>query len=98
MRIDNISIKPLATYLTDEKQTQATGKTGFADLLRQAIQDVNQTQKVADQITEDFALGKVNNVHDVTIATEHAQLALELTIAVRNKVVEAYKEIMRMQF
>jgi flagellar hook-basal body complex protein FliE len=95
MRIE--TIKPLVTYINQENKLKPEG-TGFADLLRQAVQDVNQTQKTADQLTEDFAIGKVNNVHEVTIATEQAQLALDLTIAVRNKVVDAYKEIMRMQF
>lgn len=96
MQIDKIN--PLINTYKGIQKTDQVEKTGFADLLRQAIQDVDQTQKAADSTAEAFALGKVNNVHEVTVAGEQASLALELTIAVRNKVMEAYKEIMRMQF
>lgn len=96
MRIENIQ-QPLVKF-KDLDQPVKTEGTGFANILRQAIQDVNDTQKTADVVAEEFSLGKINNVHEVTVATEQARLALELTIAVRNKVVETYKEIMRMQF
>lgn len=58
---------------------------------------MNHLQVEADKIARDFALGKVDDIHDVTIATEKAQLALKLTLAIQSKVVSAYKEIMRMQ-
>ncbi|ACL70439.1 flagellar hook-basal body complex protein FliE [Halothermothrix orenii] len=69
----------------------------FADLIKEKIGDVNHLQVEADKIARDFALGKVDDIHDVTIATEKAQLALKLTLAIQSKVVSAYKEIMRMQ-
>ncbi len=69
----------------------------FIELLEESINRTNQLQLEADQLTEDFALGKIEDIHKVTIATEKAQLALNLTISIQNKVVEAYREIMRMQ-
>lgn len=97
MKIENLS--PLITYKGDTMlNVDKPQGVNFADVLQKAIQDVNNTQETADEVSEAFALGKIDNVHDVTVATEQARLALELTIAVRSKVVEAYKEIMRMQF
>lgn len=51
----------------------------------------------ADQITEDFVLGRTDSIHQVMIATEKAKLALDLTVAIQNKIISAYNDIMRMQ-
>ncbi|MHB0885366.1 MAG: flagellar hook-basal body complex protein FliE [Bacillota bacterium] len=74
----------------------ATGGTSFADLLKQAVGDVNQMQLQAEQAGADLAAGKVTDIHSVMIMTEKADLALQMAIQVRNKVLEAYQEIMRM--
>lgn len=72
--------------------------SSFVDFLQEALHSVDQLQKEADVVTEAFVLGqKPVEIHDVMIATERAQLALDLTVAIRNKLVEAYQEIMRMQ-
>ena len=73
------------------------GNTAFNDLLKNALDDVNQLHKDSESYTKLLALGQVDNIHDVTIASEKAKLALQMTLAIRNKVVDAYKEIMRMQ-
>lgn len=95
MRIENL--QSISLFDNQNKIEQKT-ETGFLDLFQTALQEVNQTQKTADIIAEKFAIGEIENVHQVTIAAEQAELALNLTIAIRNKVVDAYKEIMRMQF
>jgi flagellar hook-basal body complex protein FliE len=69
----------------------------FAQILKNGLNEVNQLQVDSDQKSQDFALGKIDNVHDVTIATEKAKLALNLTLAIQNKVVDAYNKVMRMQ-
>lgn len=69
----------------------------FADILRQALAEVNQLQHDADRASLQLALGQIDDLHQVTILTEKAHLALQLTVAVRNKIVEAYQEISRMQ-
>jgi len=71
--------------------------TNFKALLLDALHKVNQQQIVAEQLNEQLALGQVENMHDVMIASEKAGLSLQLVIQVRNRVVEAYQEIMRMQ-
>lgn len=71
--------------------------TNFKALLLDALHKVNQQQIVAEQLNEQLALGQVENMHDVMISSEKAGLSLQLVIQVRNRVVEAYQEIMRMQ-
>jgi len=87
----------LLVHETSKDNKANIDNTSFIDLLKESINKTNQLQQEANQITRDFALGKIDDVHQVTIATEKAQLALNLTISIQNKVVEAYKEIMRMQ-
>lgn len=69
----------------------------FGDFLKAALNKVNQTQLEAEQITKDFVLGNDVELHQVILATEKAELALQLTIQIRNKVIEAYQELMKMQ-
>ena len=69
----------------------------FSSLLKDALNKVNALQLQSDEYKQLLATGDVDNLHDVTIAAEKASIALQLTLAIRNKVVEAYQEIMRMQ-
>jgi len=69
----------------------------FDDFLKNALDEVNKLQKDSENYTKLLALGEVENIHDVTIAAEKANIALQMTLTIRNKVVDAYKEIMRMQ-
>lgn len=77
---------------------QSSNSTDFSKMLSDAIRNVNSLQKDADTAAAKLALGEVDDVHQVMIATEQAKLALQLTVQVRNKLVEAYQEISRMQF
>lgn len=77
--------------------TAAAAGPSFAETLQQALAATNALQLEAGHQAELLAAGLVDDAHTVTIAAERASLALQLTVAVRNKVVEAYQEIMRMQ-
>lgn len=70
---------------------------GFGKMLQEALTRVNDLQVEADRAIQDVALGKEEDLHRAMIALEKANLALGLTVQVRNKVIEAYQEIMRMQ-
>lgn len=96
MKIYNPAVT-LNNQLTLEtgKATKAVG--GFKEMLSDALSKVNTDLLGAEKLTQDFALGKDVELHQVMAATEQASLALQLTIQVRNKVVEAYQELMRMQ-
>lgn len=76
--------------------TKAQGTT-FADFLNNALSEVNKLQLESESLNEAFAMGKIDNLHQVTIAAEKADIALQFTMQIRNKILDAYQEIMRMQ-
>ena len=74
-----------------------TGAKSFADTLKDSIGQVNQLQKDADVKMQQLATGKTDNIQDVMIAAEKADIGLRLMMQVRNKLVDAYSEVMKMQ-
>lgn len=83
--------------LTSSSETARNNKTNFISYLNDALQEVDNLQKEAAESAQKLALGEEDYLHNTMIAYEKANLALQLTIEVRNKIVEAYQEIMRMQ-
>lgn len=83
----------------DATQTLAgqPGQVSFADMLKDAVGKVNTMQKTADTKMEQLATGKTDNIQDVMVATEQADIAMRLMVNIRNKVIDAYQEIMKMQ-
>ncbi len=75
--------------------TEGAGPT-FAGVLRSALAELNTLQRKADTAARGFAVGEVESVHDTVIAMEKADIAMRLVTNVRNKIVEAYQDIMRM--
>ncbi len=76
---------------------QATGSVGFAELLGRALQQLQAVSGAANAKVEALATGQDVELHEVMIALEMESLAISLATEVRNKVVEAYQEIARMQ-
>jgi len=68
----------------------------FKDILFDALNNVNTLEQESAKMTEDFIAGRTDNIHSVLIAAEKASISLQFIMEVRNKVVEAYQEIMRM--
>lgn len=77
--------------------TSSTGEKSFADTLKEAVNSVNVAQKEADVKMQELATGKTKNIHDVMLTAEKADISLRLMTQVRNKIIEAYQEIMKMQ-
>ena len=73
-----------------------SGETSFADLLQQAIGKVDELGAESDKLAIDAALGKPVELHQVILAATKAQLAMELLLEVRSRLIEAYQEISRM--
>lgn len=69
----------------------------FTALLQGAIGGMEQTRKEAAQSVENFLSGEGEELHTTVLATQRAELSFELGLQVRNKIVQAYQEIMRMQ-
>ena len=75
----------------------AAKQADFRDLLEGAIGNVEKHRRDAGQAVENFLAGEEGELHATVLATQRAELALELFLQTRNKVVQAYQEIMRMQ-
>ncbi|MFC5532450.1 flagellar hook-basal body complex protein FliE [Cohnella yongneupensis] len=80
----------------ERKATPAEATESFATFLKQALDGVAAQEANVHTVNDQFIIGKAD-VNDVLIASSKAELSLALTSQVRNKVVEAYQEIMRMQ-
>jgi|YNPBryantNP2012_1023418.scaffolds.fasta_scaffold40694_2 flagellar hook-basal body complex protein FliE len=73
------------------------GESGFGGLVARAVEQLDALQKQADLAAVQVARGENTELHEALLTMEEAGLALQLAIQVRNKLVEAYQEIMRMQ-
>lgn len=69
----------------------------FENFLKDAVYSVSGLEKKAEDMNIKFMTGEVENIHDVMIAGEKADIAVQSFIQVKNKVMDAYKEIMRIQ-
>lgn len=69
----------------------------FSDTLKNAIVDVNKMQQEADVKMQQMAVGENKNIADVMLSVEKAEIAFQLMVQVRNKLMDAYQEIMKMQ-
>ena len=70
----------------------------FANTFENSLKKVNDLQTEKTSAVESFASGETQNVHELMISLQKAGLAMNLTSAVRNKVMEAYRELSKMQF
>lgn len=75
---------------------EATTGSGFAEALGKGLAAVQDAQSTSNDLAVKAATGDLTDVHDYMIASTKASLATELTVAVRNKAVEAFNDIMRM--
>ena len=76
---------------------QKNEEPSFNDIMKESIQKVDQSQKEADQMLQDFIAQKNKDLHQVIIAWEKADISLQLLMKFRSKILEAYQDVMRMQ-
>ena len=69
----------------------------FGDMLDRSLNEVNQLHAAADEAVKNFANGQQQDIHQTMIAMEKADVAFQLLMQVRNKIIAAYETIMRMQ-
>lgn len=95
------SIKMNDTIHTNKKVTHSPEEqmegTSFKETLNGFFSEINDLQLKANNSIENFATGKVENVHEVMIAMSKAEVSFKFMMQTRNKLVETYKEVMRMQ-
>jgi flagellar hook-basal body complex protein FliE len=73
------------------------GAGSFEGLLADAVRGADRLQHEADDTVRKFAVGEVDDVHQVMLAMDRADLSFRMTLEVRNKLLEAYQEVMRLQ-
>ena len=95
-----LSLTPNVHQLNKDSLIDKTLKetnTSFGETLHQAISDVNSLQTEAGKAVEKLVVGEAVDLHEVMIAVEKAKTSFDLLMEIRNKTIDAYREIMRMQ-
>ncbi|WP_273716684.1 flagellar hook-basal body complex protein FliE [Alkalihalobacillus pseudalcaliphilus] len=96
MEINSIQ-SPFVLHNQKALRTPAEAEASFKTAFQDALNNVNQLQQDSQHKTQLLVTGQIDDLHEVMIAGQKASVALQATVEVRNKVVEAYQEIMRMQ-
>lgn len=97
---DSVSSVVKNSGLAKTASTQTENENMFSSILNSAVDSLNRTNSyISDAENEEIklALGETESTHDLTVALQKASTALQYTVAVRDKMLEAYKEIMNMQ-
>ncbi|MGL6173049.1 MAG: flagellar hook-basal body complex protein FliE [Cellulosilyticaceae bacterium] len=79
-----------------KKQTSDEAFKGALDAAKMLLNATNEAEQVTNELTYDFMTGKNENIHGLMVAQEKSSILLQFTMQVRNNVLEAYREIMRM--
>lgn len=97
--IQRVAVQPIELGLVPElppaKPQQDAGR--FSDVLDRFLQDVDGLQKRSDETQAGALEGTVQDIHQVMLAADEAGIAFELLVELRNKLLETYRELMRMQ-
>lgn len=95
--LNNVSGLSTADLLgKSNTKTQTTGE-GFADALKKSLDNVNEMQQDGEKAMSDLATGQVKDLHQAALAIDKAEISMKLMLEVRNKALNAYKEISRTQ-
>lgn len=98
MKIDNLANKDLGLEFNKKiNNSEKSQEDSFNTFLSNALNKVNDLQNETDTYNKLLATNQISNLHEVTIAAEKANIAMQITLTVRNKIVDAYNEIMRIQ-
>ena len=101
--MEHVTIGPLNPKLqvpeirTQKSQEGEKAGTGFGEVLKDAISTVNELQKNSNQEIQKLMTGESQDLHTTVIAMQKADLSFQMMMQVRNKIMQAYQEIMRMQ-
>jgi len=89
--------QPLLPQPAVSGEKRGGGGGSFSEMLNNALKKLNDAKVNADDLTLKFFTGEVQDFHQVAIAMQEASLTMQLAVEVRNKVIEAYQEVYRMQ-
>lgn len=98
MNIQSVGTNSILNSVNIQKPVEeSTKEKSFSQVISGAINKVNEAQVSADNKVEGFIKGEDVTMHDVMLSMQESQLSMQLLIEVRNKVVEAYQELNRVQ-
>lgn len=99
MNIDPVGFLPAVQEIAlgPLQETDAAPSTGFAGWMAKEMGAANDKIVRSDQLLQRLAMGEVDNLHQVMLSLEEAKLSFQLLVQVRNKLLEAYQDILRMQ-
>lgn len=94
MREIQAETKKRTSFTTSEA---SQGGSSFMEHLKSGLSEVNEMQKKADTMAMELSSGKSENLHETMLATTQAEITFNLMVQLRNRALEAYQEVMRMQ-
>jgi flagellar hook-basal body complex protein FliE len=98
MSLNVSAIQPLSPIRTEPAApVTRSGESSFKDVLSSAIDEVEGARSAANKSVEQFLAGEGGDLHSTILASQRAELEFQMFLQVRNKVVSAYQEVMRMQ-
>ena len=95
--ISSINSIPQVDQIPLDRASQSSGGGEFQNILKATIQEVEKSHANASGAVQNFLTGEDGELHSTVLATQTAELQFDMFMQVRNKVVSAYQEIMRMQ-
>lgn len=95
LNLQNLS--PLAPAVrTPNAAAPAPGEASFGDMLKQALQDVSEAQAQSEGEARNLMTGQGADMHSAILAVQKADVSFQMMMAVRSKLIDAYREVMRM--
>jgi flagellar hook-basal body complex protein FliE len=97
--MSNLTINPIATTNVQpgSGQVNSAKGTGFSEIFKESIGAVNDQISESKNLTDGLVSGQHSNIHETMIAMEKSSIAVKLMTKVQSKVIDAYKEVMRLQ-
>lgn len=97
LKLDSLQVSNLAKNLGTSSPTSNMPTKNFMDSMKEALDEVNTQQKTSEQALSDVATGQIKDLHQAAIAIGKAETSMKVMLEVRNKAINAYKEILRTQ-
>lgn len=94
IKLDNLGVGNITTNVGS---SQKAPTKNFMDTMKEVIDEVNTQQKTSEQALSDVATGQIKDLHQAAIAIGKAETSMKVMLEVRNKAINAYKEILRTQ-
>jgi flagellar hook-basal body complex protein FliE len=95
--VQGINQLSTADLLKSKNDVAKTEGSDFGEILKETIGEVNELQEKGQEAMADLATGQVKDLHQAAIAIDKAELSMKMMLEVRNKAINAYKEILRTQ-